>query len=211
MLSKKPKGSYQKHHFTRIDPIPKAPNIQDLKIDRNLMYHFLRPYQLDLFCNGITEAHSFCKLFKNHKFNRNQVRDIILDGEKHLNLKEFISSIRELNHTNSSEKDILLTYQALHDPRNMYIYIYTYVTNNLPEMKNKDQFFYDLDLEIRKVLAQAANAKNFISPPKAVDTQPCQQTVKSDSTIELEEDEDLAFLALEEDFNSNPDDDEIFM
>ena len=152
------KAKYNKHNHKTLVGLSIIPKNEKGKTDRSLMDNFLKPFKQDLLNNGIKDPHCFTEIFKKHKIYRPQLQILIKDIEKYLQVKEVITSKRELNHSNTFEKNILLTYQALHDPYGMYYVLYNYISANHPEIANRNQLFSDLEIEIRKVHTQSKNS-----------------------------------------------------
>lgn len=117
--------------------------------DRVQMKKHLTPFINELMKKNIKSPYSFVEIMKAFNLSRSVITDFLIQI---LNLKSKspISS-RLLNHTNSFEKNAILTYQALMYPKIMQDCFTEFVSMKYPHFQNKDSLFSKINNEIMKI------------------------------------------------------------
>ncbi|KAK8882459.1 hypothetical protein M9Y10_045101 [Tritrichomonas musculus] len=183
--SQKKRGSYQKHKISSnssaISPI--TPDGASPKPDRKLMSNFLAPFNIALSKYSV-RTHKFASLFKKYKVSREEQQKILKLQESQIKIDEVITSRRELNHSNSDEKDILFTYQAASDPSGSIAFLYDYILNKLPNISNKMNLINELICEIKEIMKERKDyrilSSNTMNPPEQPPS--CSSSISNSSS-----------------------------
>lgn len=175
-------------------------NLNDSQTEVHLMNKDITPYVKEIMRKGITNAFNFCLIIKKMGLNRNDQCFILKKLNKMSQNNGFKSSFRQIMHSNSSHKNIWLTYYASSIPQEMYDIIKSCFLSKYNTVNKKEDLLQEIKLEIELISGRAIKNESgsfVISLPTTRSSENLEYNLSSnDSDVEIETQEmDVTYSA----------------
>lgn len=142
------KRKYEKHIGQELSYYS---NLNQAQTEVNLMNKDITRYVREIVRKGINNVFDFCSLLKKMGLNRKDQCFILIALNKMCQKDGLVSSLRQIDHSNSSHKNIWLTYYAFNIPQETFGLIKSYFLNKYFTVNQKEELLQEIKLEIELI------------------------------------------------------------